>query len=52
MTSVTDLDVRVVSLDDLMRMKGAGGRIEDKMQLHVLAVLKRTIEEVEQDPSA
>ena len=47
-----DFDVPIVALADLMRMKRAGVRIEDKMQLEVLAALQEMIEEVEQDPPA
>ena len=39
---------RVVSLDDLIRMKEAAHRPKDESHLHVLTVLKRTIEETEQ----
>ncbi len=38
------LVVRVVSLDDLIRMKEAAGRPKDQAHLHVLAALKETIE--------
>jgi hypothetical protein len=37
--------VRVVSLDDLIRMKEAASRPKDEAHLHVLAALKRRIEE-------
>ena len=39
------LIVRVVSLDDLIRMKEAASRPKDEAHLHVLASLKRRIEE-------
>ena len=38
------LIVRVVSLDDLIRMKEAASRAKDQAHLHVLAALKRRIE--------
>ena len=50
--SMGDFDVPIVALADLMRMKRAGVRIEDKMQLEVLAALQEMIEEVEQDTPA
>lgn len=37
--------VRVVSLDDLIRMKEAANRPKDQAHLHVLAALKRRIHE-------
>jgi hypothetical protein len=37
--------VRVVSLDDLIRMKEAASRPKDEAHLHVLAALKQRIEE-------
>ncbi len=42
------LVVRVVALDDLIRMKEAAGRPKDAAHLHVLTELKRTIENTEQ----
>jgi hypothetical protein len=39
------LIVRVVSLDDLIRMKEAASRPKDEAHLHVLAALKQRIEE-------
>jgi len=39
------LIVRVVSLDDLIRMKEAASRPKDQAHLHVLAALKERIEE-------
>ncbi|MFN2504219.1 MAG: hypothetical protein ABR540_08310 [Acidimicrobiales bacterium] len=39
------LIVRVVSLDDLIRMKEAASRPKDEAHLHVLAVLKEMVEE-------
>ncbi len=45
------LVVRVVSLDDLIRMKEAAARPKDEAHLHLLTVLKRTIE-AEQDTPA
>jgi hypothetical protein len=39
------LIVRVVSLDDLIRMKEAASRPKDQAHLHVLAALKEQIEE-------
>jgi hypothetical protein len=44
-----DFTVPVVALADLMRMKRAGVRIKDKMQLEVLAALQEMIEEAEQN---
>ncbi|HEX7276375.1 MAG TPA: hypothetical protein VF244_03290 [Acidimicrobiales bacterium] len=43
---------RVVSLDDLIRMKEAARRPKDESHLHVLTALKRTIERTEQTPPA
>ncbi len=43
------LVVRIVGLDDLIRMKEAAGRPKDESHLHVLSELKRTLESVEQD---
>lgn len=37
--------MRVVSLDDLIRMKEAASRPKDEAHLHVLAVLKEMTEE-------
>lgn len=37
--------VRVVSLDDLIRMKEAASRPKDEVHLHVLAALKQRIQE-------
>ena len=42
------LVVRIVALDDLIRMKEAAARPKDAAHLNVLAELKRTIEETEQ----
>lgn len=42
------LIVRVVSLDDLIRMKEAAGRPKDEAHLHVLAALKEMIAEAQQ----
>lgn len=39
------LRVRVVSLDDLIRMKEAASRPKDEAHLHVLAALKQRIQE-------
>ncbi|MEA2685408.1 MAG: hypothetical protein QOE93_603 [Actinomycetota bacterium] len=44
------LRARVVSLDDLIRMKEAARRAKDESHLHILQVLKRTIEQMEQPP--
>ena len=41
------LVVRVVSLDDLIRMKEASGRPKDQVHLHVLTVLREAIAEAE-----
>lgn len=45
------LVVRVVSLDDLIRMKEASGRPKDEAHLHVLAVLRETIARAEGRPA-
>ena len=50
--SMGNFDIPVVALADLMRMKRAGVRIVDKMQLEVLAALQEMIEEAEQDTPA
>lgn len=47
-----DLVVRVVSLDDLIRMKEAANRPKDQTQLHVLSALKEAINETEGPPTA
>jgi len=39
------LEVRVVSLDDLIRMKEAAGRPKDEAHLHDLAALKQMLDE-------
>lgn len=43
-----ELVVRVVSLDDLIRMKEAAGRRKDKVHLEVLAALKEMIAEAQE----
>ncbi len=45
------LMVRVVSLDDLIRMKEAASRPKDQAHLHVLAALKRTVDGAERPPA-
>ena len=45
------LVVRVVSLDDLIRMKEATGRPKDQVHLHVLAVLKEMVDQAEPGPA-
>lgn len=47
-----DLRVRVVSLDDLIRMKEAASRAKDQSHLQVLTALKRTIEETQGSSSS
>jgi hypothetical protein len=44
------LVVRVVSLDDLIRMKEAAARPKDQVHLHVLAALRETIDQAEAGP--
>lgn len=44
--------VRVVSLDDLIRMKEAAGRPKDQAHLHVLADLRAALREADPPPSA
>lgn len=45
------LMVRVVSLDDLIRMKEAASRPKDEAHLHVLAALKRAVDGTERPPA-
>ncbi len=40
-----DLDVRVVDLADLMRMKRASGRVKDRLHLEVLSALREILTE-------
>lgn len=42
-----DLQVRVVDLGDLMRMKRASGRTKDRMHLEVLAALREMLDETD-----
>lgn len=42
-----DLTVRVVGIDDLIRMKEASGRPKDEAHLHVLVTLKEMLDEAE-----
>lgn len=42
--------VRVVSLDDLIRMKEAAGRPKDEAHLHVLSDLRAALREAEEPP--
>jgi hypothetical protein len=44
------LVVRVVDLEDLIRMKEAAGRIKDRLHLEQLAAMRRLIQEAEQPP--
>lgn len=46
------LRVRVVSLDDLIRMKEAASRAKDQAHLHVLSALRRSIQEADDPGSA
>lgn len=45
----TDLEVPVVVLGDLMRMKRASGRTKDRLQLEVLSALEDEIADAERD---
>jgi len=45
------LAVRVVALDDLIRMKEASARPKDEAHLHVLAALKEVLDETEGPPA-
>ncbi len=45
------LQVRVVDLDDLMRMKRAGGRAKDRIHLEVLAALQEMLDQAETPPA-
>jgi len=45
------LTVRVVGLDDLIRMKEASARPKDQAHLHVLAALKEMLDETESPPA-
>ena len=45
------LVVRVVSLDDLIRMKEAAGQPKDEAHLHVLTALKEMIDQAEMGPA-
>lgn len=47
---VGDLQVFVVSLADLMRMKRASGRVKDRMHLEVLSALRDIIDEADMPP--
>lgn len=47
-----DLLVRVVSLDDLIRMKEAAGRPKDQAHLHVLSDLRAALREADHPPNA
>jgi len=44
---IGDLEVFVVDLADLMRMKRASGRVKDRMHLEVLSALRDTIDEAD-----
>lgn len=46
-----DLSVRVVSLNDLIRMKEAAGRPKDAAHLHVLSDLRDALRDAERPPS-
>ncbi len=49
LTVADGLDVLVVDLADLMRMKRASFRVKDRMQLEVLAALERELQERNRD---
>ncbi len=44
---IDDLEVSVVAIEDLMRMKRASGRVKDKMHLEVLAPLQEMLDETD-----
>ncbi len=46
------LFVRVVSLDDLIRLKEAAGRPKDEAHLHVLSDLRAALRDADQPPNA
>lgn len=48
---VDDLEVLVVDLGDLMRMKRASGRVRDRMHLEVLSALRETLDEADGPPT-
>lgn len=43
----SDLEVDIVSLEDLMRMKRASGRVKDRLQLETLTALREMLDEAE-----
>jgi hypothetical protein len=43
--TIDDLQVLVVDMGDLMRMKRASGRVKDRMHLEVLSALRDEISE-------
>lgn len=45
------LQVRVVDLGDLMRMKRASGRVKDRIHLEVLAALQDMVDQAESPPA-
>lgn len=48
---IGDLEVLVVDLADLMRMKRASGRVKDRMHLEVLSALREEIDDADGPPA-
>jgi len=48
---IGDLEVFVVDVADLMRMKRASGRVKDRMHLEVLSALRDTVDEAYGPPA-
>lgn len=46
---IGDIEIRVVDIADLMRMKRASGRVKDRMHLEVLSALRDDIAEAEDE---